>query len=47
MNVLGELRAVAAKLSLHDDRPTCECCGQGKLDLIDELSLLKTPSALA
>jgi hypothetical protein len=20
----------------YDDRPTCECCGQGKLDLIDE-----------
>jgi hypothetical protein len=36
MNVLGELHAVAANLSLHDDRPTCECCGQGKLDLIDE-----------
>jgi hypothetical protein len=36
MNVLGELHAVAAKLSPYDDRPTCECCGQGKLDLIDE-----------
>jgi hypothetical protein len=36
MNVLGELQAVAAKLSPYDDRPTCECCGQGKLDLIDE-----------
>ncbi len=36
MNVLGELHAVAAKLSFHDDRLTCECCGQGKLDLIDE-----------
>jgi hypothetical protein len=36
MNVLGELHAVAAKLSPHDDRPTCECCGQGKLELIDE-----------
>jgi hypothetical protein len=36
MNVLGELPAVAAKLSPHDDRPTCECCCQGKLDLIDE-----------
>jgi hypothetical protein len=22
--------------SPHDDRPTCECCGQGKLELIDE-----------
>jgi hypothetical protein len=36
MNVLGEVHAVAAKLSPHDDRSTCECCGQGKLDLIDE-----------
>jgi hypothetical protein len=27
---------VAAKLSPHDDRPTYECCGQGKLELIDE-----------
>jgi hypothetical protein len=36
MNVLGELHAVAAKLSPYDDRSTCECCGQGKLDLIDE-----------
>jgi hypothetical protein len=36
MDVLGELHAVAAKLSPHDDRPTCECCGKGKLDLIDE-----------
>jgi hypothetical protein len=35
-DVLGELHAVAAKLSSYDDRPTCECCGQGKLDLIDE-----------
>jgi hypothetical protein len=36
MDVLGELHAVAAKLSPYDDRPTCECCGQGKLGLIDE-----------
>ena len=36
MNVLGELHAVAAKRSRHDDRATCEGCGQGKLDLIDE-----------
>ena len=27
---------MAAKLSLHDNRPTCKRCGQGKLDLIDE-----------
>jgi hypothetical protein len=27
---------VAAKLSPHDDRPTYECCGQGKLELINE-----------
>ena len=36
MNVLGELNAVAAKLSLHDERPTCQWCGLGKLILIDE-----------
>ena len=36
MDVLGELHAVAAKLSPYDDRPTCECCGQGKLELIGE-----------
>jgi hypothetical protein len=36
MDVLGKLHAAAAKPSLHDDRPTCECCGQGKLDLIEE-----------
>ena len=27
---------MAAKLSPYDDRPTCECCGQGRLELIDE-----------
>ena len=27
---------MAAKLSPYDDRPTCECCSQGKLELIDE-----------
>ena len=36
MNVLGELHAVAAKLTPRDERPTCQCCGRGKLDLIDE-----------
>ena len=36
MSVLGELHAARAKLSRLDDRPTCQCCGQGKLDLIDE-----------
>lgn len=36
MNVLEELHAVAAKLAFNDARPTCECCGQGKLELIDE-----------
>jgi hypothetical protein len=36
MDVLGELHAVAAKLSPYEDRPTCECCGQGRLELIDE-----------
>jgi hypothetical protein len=36
MDVPGELHAVADKLSPYDDRPTCECCGQGRLELIDE-----------
>jgi hypothetical protein len=36
MDVLGELHAVTAKLAPHDTRPTCECSGRGKLDLIDE-----------
>jgi Cys-tRNA synthase (O-phospho-L-seryl-tRNA:Cys-tRNA synthase) len=36
MDVPGKLHAEAAKLVPHDGRPTCECCGQGKLDLIDE-----------
>jgi len=37
MSVLGKLHA-AAKLLPNDDRPTltCECCGQGKLELIEE-----------
>jgi hypothetical protein len=36
MDVLGELQAVAAELALHDERPTCQWCGLGKLILIDE-----------
>jgi hypothetical protein len=36
MNILEELHAVAAKLAPYDARPTCEWCGQGKLELIDE-----------
>jgi hypothetical protein len=36
MSILGDLQAVAAKLSLHDNRPTCAFCGKGKLVLIDE-----------
>jgi hypothetical protein len=36
MSILGDLRAVAAKLSLQDDRPTCAFCGKGKLLLIGE-----------
>jgi len=36
MNVLEELHAVAAKLAFYDARPTCGCCGQGKLEFIDE-----------
>ena len=33
---IGRGHAVAAKLAPHHDRPTCQCCGQGKLELIDE-----------
>ena len=36
MNVPRELHAVAPKPGRPDDRPACEICGQGKLDLIDE-----------
>ena len=36
MNILGELRAVAAKMSLRDERPTCQWCGLRKLIFIDE-----------
>ena len=36
MDALGELDAAAAKLSPRSSRPTCECCGKGKLELIDE-----------
>jgi hypothetical protein len=36
MSILGDLQAVAARLSLQDSRPTCAYCGKGKLVLIDE-----------
>ena len=36
MSILGDLQAVAAKLSLQDNRPTCAFCGKGKLVLIAE-----------
>ena len=36
MSILGDLRAVAAKLSHQDNRPTCAFCGKGKLVLISE-----------
>jgi hypothetical protein len=36
MDILGELQAAAAKLSLHYERPTCQWCGLGKLIFIDE-----------
>ena len=36
MSILGDLQAVAARLSLQDNRPTCAFCGQGKLVLIGE-----------
>lgn len=34
MSILGDLQAVAAKLSLQDNRPICAFCGEGKLVLI-------------
>ena len=36
MSILGDLQAVAARLSLQDNRPTCAFCGKGKLVLIAE-----------
>jgi hypothetical protein len=36
MNVLEELHLVAAKLAPYDAPLTCECCGKGNLELIDE-----------
>jgi len=36
MSILGDLQAVAARLSRQDKRPTCVFCGKGKLDLIAE-----------
>ena len=36
MSILSDLQAVAAKLSLQDNRPTCAFCGKGKLVLIAE-----------
>lgn len=36
MSILGDLQAVAAKLSLQDNRPICGCCGKGQLVLVDE-----------
>jgi hypothetical protein len=36
MSILGDLQAVAAKLSMQDNRPTCALCGKGKLVLIAE-----------
>jgi hypothetical protein len=36
MGIWEELHAVADKLSLIEERPTCEWCGRGKLRLIDE-----------
>lgn len=36
MSILGDPRAVAAKLSHQDNRPTCAFCSKGKLVLIGE-----------
>jgi hypothetical protein len=36
MSILGDLQAVAARLSLQDSRAACAFCGKGKLVLIAE-----------
>ena len=36
MGVWEELHAVAARLSPREDRPTCQWCVRGKLQLIEE-----------
>jgi hypothetical protein len=36
MSVIGELHAVAARLSFQDNRPICACCEKGRLVLVDE-----------
>jgi len=36
MSVFGDLQAVAARLSLQDNRPTCAACGKGRLVLVGE-----------
>lgn len=36
MSILGDLHAVAAKLSHQDNRPICSICGKGRLDVIGE-----------
>jgi hypothetical protein len=36
MGVLGELQAVAAKLSFEEQRPVCAFCGRGRLVLVEE-----------
>jgi hypothetical protein len=37
MSIFEDLHAVAAKLSLKENQPTCIRCGKGRLILIDEL----------
>jgi hypothetical protein len=36
MNGLGRWQAMAAEPVPRDERRTCEHCGKGKLDLVDE-----------
>jgi hypothetical protein len=36
MSVFEDLRAVAARLSPQENRPTCVCCGRGQLVLVEE-----------
>jgi hypothetical protein len=36
MDLLAELHVVAARLALREEHLVCECCGTGRLILIDE-----------
>ncbi|WP_421995612.1 hypothetical protein [Reyranella sp.] len=36
MSILSDLQAVAAKLTLQDNRPVCAQCGKGRLVVVSE-----------